>query len=86
MRFLLILIVSASLLAPGLAAAQGPSKPKEGAAAKSLRVELLRDTLGVDSGFSIDDMPVPLGGKVRIAYVCLGENEAGQEPSCSIEC
>ena len=75
MRFLLLNAACVSLLSAGVTIGQGPAKPKGDAAAAALRVELLRETLGEDSDFSLEGMPVPLGEKLRIAYACHGENE-----------
>jgi hypothetical protein len=70
-----LLAAFASLLVSSLAAVHGPAKPKDGAAATLLKVELLRDTFGNDIDFFPKDMPVPFGNKVRIAYVCHGEHD-----------
>lgn len=73
MRTLFGAVVLATLLVSYLRADQ-PAKPKAVAAPNKPRVEFLPDPLGADIGISLEGMPVPLGEKLRIAYVCHGEN------------
>ena len=46
------------------------------------QVSLLRDSFGEGGTFDVEGMPVPLGKKIRIPYVCFGAYGLGKASRC----
>jgi hypothetical protein len=77
MRETLALLMVVTFLAIE-ARSDGPSKPKGADRPKGLRVELLPDAPSEDSDLAFEGMPIPLGGNVRIPYLCYGDTDIAQ--------
>jgi hypothetical protein len=68
--------VAFSIVIASALAVSASEKPKQAGSPMKPGVELLRETwAGEDDGVSLEHMLVPLGAKVRIAYVCHGETD-----------